>query len=183
VAKAGSTVKELFGYTDDATPLLYNLKNLKICFAHFGGDDEWKRYFEMDRDNNGSQLVKNPSEGIRFLANEKGIPTPGKPEQLWKYADWYSIICSLMLQYPNVYADISYILHSDAEILPLLRQTLHHPILQKRVLFGTDFYVVRNHKSDKNMLSDMRGGLPEEEFDMIARDNPREYLKRKQGNS
>jgi predicted TIM-barrel fold metal-dependent hydrolase len=183
VAKAGSRVKALFGYTDDDTPLLYNLNNLKICFAHFGGDDEWKRYFEMDRDTNGSQLVKNPNEGIRFLANEKGIPTPGKPEQLWKYADWYSIICSLMLQYPNVYGDISYILHSDAEILPLLKQTLQHETLQKRVLFGTDFYVVRNHKSDKNMLSDMRGGLSEEEFDIIARDNPREYLKRKQENS
>jgi hypothetical protein len=39
--------------------------------------------------------------------------------------------------------------------------------------------VVRNHKSDKNMLSDMRGGLSEEDFDIIARDNPREYLKRK----
>jgi predicted TIM-barrel fold metal-dependent hydrolase len=180
VAKAkDGRAKELFGYTDEATPLTYNLNNLKICFAHFGGDDEWKRFFEKDRDNYASQLAKKPATGINFLTDDRGNIKPDKPEQVWKYADWYSIICSLMLQHPNVYADISYILHSDAEILPLLKQTLQHETLQKRVLFGTDFYVVRNHKSDKNMLSDMRGGLSEEEFDMIARDNPREYLKRK----
>ena len=45
-----------------------------------------------------------------------------------------------------------------SEILPLLRQTLRHPRLRKQVLFGTDFYVVRNHKSDKNMLADMMCG-------------------------
>jgi hypothetical protein len=87
----------------------------------------------------------------------KGDPSPGKPEQLWKFTDWYSIISSMMLQYPNVYADISYILHSDSEVLPLLKQTLQNPVLKQKVLYVTDFFVVRNHKSDKNMLADMMG--------------------------
>jgi predicted TIM-barrel fold metal-dependent hydrolase len=167
---------ELFGYTSDEAPLQRDLKNLKICFGHFGGEDEWKRYFEKDRYNYSSQLTKNPKSGINFLTTVDGEPSPGKLEQLWKYTDWYSIICSMMLQYPNVYADISYILHGDADILPLLKSTLHNQGLKEKVLYGTDFFVVRNHKSDKNMYADMSAGLDEDQFDQIARMNPVKYL-------
>ena len=44
------------------------------------------------------------------------------------------------------------------------------------MLYGSDFYVVRNHKSDKAILADMRAGLTESEFDQIARYNPKTYL-------
>lgn len=166
----------LFGYTDETTPMKYDLRHLKLCFGHFGGEDEWDRFIELDRDNYSSQIVKNPLMGITFQANENGDPRPGKIEQLWKYCDWYSIICSMILQYKNVYADISYILHVE-NIQPLLKQTLLNPILKKQVLYGTDFYVVRNHKTEKAMLAEMRGSLSEEEFDQIARINPEAFLK------
>lgn len=171
-------LRTLFGFTDGATPLKYNLDHLKICFGHFGGEDEFKRYFEQDRYGHSNQLAFEPFFGIDFLKTTKNEPSPGKPEQLWKFTDWYSIICSLMLQHPNVYADISYILHNSDDTLPLLRSTLQHPELQKKVLYGTDFFVVRNHKSDKNILADMRRGLSEEEFDLIARYNPELFLKK-----
>lgn len=153
------------------------LNDLKINLAHFGGNDEWLRYFEQDRYSYSNELLQNPDWGIDFLY-KKGTKerSPGKPEQLWKYCDWYSIICSIMLQHNNVYADISYILHSDAQILPLLKQTLQNQTLRSKVLYGTDFFVVRNHKSDKNMLADMMGGLSEEDFDQVARTNPRSFL-------
>lgn len=176
IAKSNDTNKTLFGFTDIDTPLKYNLSHLKICFAHFGGDDEWNRFFERDRDNYSSQLVKNPTKGIDFLNGVNGKPAPGKLEIIWKSVDWYTIITSLMLQYKNVYADISYILHDETSLLPLLKQTLLNPGLKNRVLFGTDFFVVRNHKSDKQMLADMMCGLSEEEFDAIARENPAEFL-------
>ena len=170
-------VRELFGYDHGTEAISNDLTDLKLCFGHFGGEDEWAKYFEKDRNNFGHQLVQFTSDGIDFLYTD-GVLKLGKPEQLWKTADWYSIICSLMLKHPNVYADISYILHGDLQILPLLRQTLQHPVLQKRVLYGSDFYVVRNHKSDKNMLADIKGGLSQEEFDLIARTNPIAYLTR-----
>jgi predicted TIM-barrel fold metal-dependent hydrolase len=176
VATANEKTKTLFGYTNADTPLLYNLKHLKICFGHFGGDDEWLRFFEKDRDNYSSQLVKNPLKGIDFLNNADGNPSKGKLEIIWKSVDWYTIITSLMLQYENVYADISYILHDETAVLPLLKQTLLHPILKTRVLYGTDFFVVRNHKSDKQILADMMCGLTETEFDLIARENPIKFL-------
>ncbi len=179
VGKAKSnTIREIFGYTDEKTALKNNLSHLKLCFGHFGGDDEWRRFIELDRDNFSSQLVKNPAKGISFLSENPDKPTRGKLEQIWKYADWYSIICSLMLQYPNVYADLSFILHNSA-IKPLLKQTLMNSKLCTRVLFGTDFYVVRNHKSDKNILADITDYLSEHEFDQVARVNPRDFLNNK----
>jgi len=177
VSKAeDNRIHTLFGFTNDDTPLAFDLKHLKLCFGHFGGNDEWQRFEELDRDDYSSQLIRKPTYGIDFLRNSKGKPSPGKLAQLWRNADWYTIICSLMLQYPNVYADLSYILY-DPGIQPLLKQTLLNPSLQSKVLFGTDFYVVRNHKSDKSLLADMMDQLPEQEFDLIARANPRFFLQ------
>jgi hypothetical protein len=171
-------VRKIFGYHGPDSPMDRNLADLKMCFGHFGGDDEWGLFMERDRDVYSRQLFTQPKRGIEFLFNNNTTARqsrPGKPEQVWKYADWYSIICSLLLQYQNTYADISYILHNPA-ILPLLKQTLRNPQLRPRVLYGTDFYVVRNHKSDKEILADLMGGLSESDFDTIARFNPRVFL-------
>jgi len=170
-------IRKLFGYEikDGVETMTEDLEKLKICFGHFGGEDEWARFFDNDRGNYGHQIAQNPTQGITFL-HTNGDPKPGKLAELWRKADWYSIICSLMLQHKSVFADISYILHGDQQILPLLRSTLQNDNLNRQVLYGTDFYVVRNHKSEKNMLADIRGGLGKELFDLIARENPVNYL-------
>lgn len=154
-----------------------SLKDLKICLAHFGGEDEWQKYFELDRDEHSAQLAKHPDVGINFfeLADGSG-QSRGKIEQIWKRTDWYSIICSMILQKNNIYADISYIIHDD-EIVPLLQQTIKNPKLRTKVLFGTDFYVVRNHKSEREILAEIMGRLSKDDFDQIARTNPKEFLK------
>ena len=176
-------IKTLFGYVPSngkiSATVAHGLDDLKICLGHYGGGDEWKRFFEKDRFKHSAQILKHPEKGIDFLY-EAGSNPPlcsfGKPEQLWKYTDWYSIISSMIVQHNHVYADISYILHDDVAILPLLKQTLQNKNLREKVLYGTDFYVVRNHKSDKNMLADMMGGLTVEDFDQVARVNPRIFL-------
>jgi predicted TIM-barrel fold metal-dependent hydrolase len=170
-------VKKIFGYDNKTETIVRGLSDLKICMGHFGGEDEWKKFFELDRQGHAAQLVKHPSWGIKFfeLANSNE-ESRGKIEQLWKYTDWYSIICSMMLQYKNIYSDISYIIH-DEDIVPLLRQTLNNPKLKSKVLFGTDFYVVRNHKSEKKMLAEIMNSLSQEDFDQIARANSATYLK------
>lgn len=168
-------IHTLFGYNPRSGTLSQGLENLKICFGHFGGEDEWLKHHERDRDLWGRQLIQYPDRGIDFLKDIHGKVDRKKAENLWKYADWYSLICSLMIQHPNVYADVSYILH-DPAILPLLRQTLSNEKLRSKVLYGTDYYVVRNHKSDKQMLAEMMCGLSVEDFDQIARYNPRVFL-------
>ncbi len=171
-------LKEVFGFTDSNTPLLYTLSHLKICIGHYGGGDQWVEYFEKDRYPLSNQIIKKGT-GIKFFDYKDGTPfSQGKVASLWRHTDWYSIISSMMMKYDHVYADISYILHNDAEILPLLKQTLADERLRKKVLYGTDFFVVRNHKSDKQMLADMTGGLSESDFEQIARVNPGIWLQR-----
>ncbi len=156
--------------------LIRDLQELKICLAHFGGDDEWRRHLEGEADVMMQQLGLHPTVGLNFKQAVSNGPIDWDAlESYWRRADWYSIICSLMLQYPGVYADISYILHDEA-IRPLLKRTLSHSTLKQRVLFGTDFYVVRNHKSDTELLASIEAGLETNEFDLIARTNPTNYL-------
>ncbi|WP_190809547.1 amidohydrolase family protein [Flagellimonas sp. S3867] len=173
-------LKKIFGYTDSKTPLKHNLRNLKICLAHYGGEDQWKKYLEKDSYGYSQQIIKQPGFGIdfiKFLPATKDIDY-NRLAQMWKYVDWYSIISSMMMRYPNVYADISYILH-DAEIFPLLKETLksRYGQLKHRVLFGTDFYVVRNHNSEKDLFVSSDALLSDEEFHLIAKENPRNFLK------
>lgn len=172
-------LKDLYGYHNDPDQKMdHDLTQLKICFGHFGGEDEWLRFMEKDREHLSNHLIKYPDRGIDFLksAQPPFNISPGKPVRIWRYVDWYSIICSLMLQYPNIYSDISYILHCE-EVFPLLKQTLSNKHLRKKVLYGTDFYVVRNHKSEKQLQIDSMGQLSQTEFDQIARINPQCYLR------
>ena len=172
-------LNKVFGYTNATTPLKYNLSNLKICLAHYGGEEQWKKYLEKDSYGYSQQIIKNPGIGIEFIKHLKGTINIDydRLAKMWKYVDWYSIISSMMMQYPNVYADISYILHSQ-DIFPLLKETLKskHGKLKDRVLFGTDFYVVRNHNSEKDLFVSSDAQLNDDEFDLIARTNPNNFL-------
>ncbi len=174
---------------------------MKICFAHFGGEKQWIRYLEQDRQNYSQMLKRYPHDGILFRktkgivekydidgnAEHKDLLRWNRYDSIWHDADWHSIILSLILQYDNVYTDISYIIAKE-KIYPLLKETLSisnissdeinsKKKIRKRILFGTDYYVVRNHKSDKSLFANIRTLLSKEEFDLIARDNPAEYLE------
>jgi len=204
-----SEVRQLFGYSEEEDSIQHNLSNLKVCLAHYGGEEEWTRYMEQDRQNYSQRLMRNPEEAINFMTTSGSGKTKGKfswykINDLWNKADWYSIICSMMIDYENIYADLSYII-SKPSIYPLLQYTLEksesfeaehknylaEPSVNKkathytgknklrsRVLFGTDFYVVRNHKSDKDLFIETKAVLDEESFDLIARENTHNYLSR-----
>lgn len=186
--------KKIFGYTNSETPLKWNLSNLKVCFAHYGGAEEWKKFLERDRDNYAQQLMSKPESGVWFGLNEHGEIPWGRYENVWKYTDWYSIVSSMMIQYENFYADISYIV-SDPDLYPMLGSTIgegseyenyftktltysNKNKLRQKVLFGSDFYVVRSQKADKDIFIELKSFLSENDFDLIARENPYKYLNK-----
>ena len=144
------------------------------------------------------------NEGIDFMQNSRGKFSWDKINSLWYDTDWYSIITSLLMRYENIYADLSYII-SKPSIYPLLHQTLkkgdYHDNqlaaykaekspnkkafhmkgrnrLRSHILYGTDFYVVRNHNSDKDLFIETQAAIDEESFDLIARENTFNYLSR-----
>ncbi len=198
-----SPVRDLF-YDKETGVFTHRLSNLKICLAHYGGEVEWTRYMEQDRENSSQRLMRDPKEAVKFMENSDGDFSWYKLNDLWHKADWYSIISSMLIEYENIYADLSYII-SKPSIYPLLKYTLEkgdnydeehanylaEPLVNKkamhytgknklrsRVLFGTDFYVVRNHKSDKELFIETKALLDEENFDLIASENTHNYLSR-----
>ncbi|WP_347922435.1 hypothetical protein [Pontimicrobium sp. SW4] len=197
-------LKKLFGYSETDGTLAYNLSNLKICLAHFGGEEEWAKYMESDRHTYSQRLIREPKEAINFMKNSSKEFSWYKLNTLWDETDWYSLICSLLINYENMYADISYII-SKPSIYPLLKTSLEkgenyhkehlkylaEPLdnkkakhltgknkLRSRILFGTDFYVVRNHNSDKDLYTQITSYLSQEDFNLIARENTHNYLSR-----
>lgn len=80
-------------------------------------------------------------------------------------------------EYPNVYADISFIIY-DPNIISLLKSSLAVPHLQDRILYGTDFYVVRQKGNDKKFWLDIQAHLTPAEMKLIAVDNPAEFICR-----
>jgi len=175
-------IHTIFGYDKNKQQLDRDLRDLKINIAHYGGSEEWLRYWELDRVEQSQEIEEEPTTGFVFLKkkNDEGYAEEidwGSLANLWNFhVDWYTIISSMMLQYKNVYADISYTLHHP-ETMPLLNRTMQNPGLARKVLFGTDFYVVRNHKSEKQLFAELSDAMSKEHLDQITRENTFTYLE------
>ena len=167
----------LFGLNGDSVS--QGLSTLKVNMAHYGGSSEWRRHLEADRSDLTVELLESPDKGVELLkVQNQGQTLYTKPAWLWgrMNADWFTIISSMMLQYQNVYADISYILRNE-DLMPLLTSQLqNNRKMAKKILFGTDFFVVRNHKSERQLLVDLESYIGPDHFNLIARDNTKQFL-------
>lgn len=160
-----------------------DLSKLKICLGHFGGEDEWDDFLanpwlpdtgligDSSKIDIGYPWFK--QEGFENLSDKTKLKcTP---------FSWFSVICKLITNpdYPNVYADISYTL-AEPKMYPLLKVILEsNDTIRKRVLFGTDFYVVSKAAAERELCINLRGYLGEKLFKQIAETNPKEFLKTK----
>lgn len=129
-------------------PILKKYKGLKVCFGHFGGGEN--------------------------LCGAK-IPTDS----------WTSQILSLMRDPDNtgVYADISF--HTEpmeggngqAHYIGHLKELLHDPVIGNRILFGTDFWLVRTALSEASHWEYFEKALDDEGlFRQLTTTNPRGFL-------
>jgi predicted TIM-barrel fold metal-dependent hydrolase len=127
--------------------VLEKFNDLKICFAHFGGDVEWRKYLDD--------------------------PWPSETTE----KSWLSTIADLIRddRYPNVYADISYTCH-DPSLLPLLKVLINTPQLRERILYGSDCYMVQLKESEREFSINLRGYLGETDYQQIAEINPQRFL-------
>ncbi len=88
---------------------------------------------------------------------------------------WYEKICSLLKKYPNVYSDISYTLYRS-DLMLLLKFTLANEGLRKKILYGSDFYMVEQETTERQFYMNLRTSLNEERFKQIAVTNPNNFL-------
>lgn len=145
-----------------------DLAALKICLAHFGGENEWLDDRNM----------------LRFWQKRKPVQLQGNvdyldPLQDWfgeKRNKWFPIIVELMRKYPNVFADISFTLHNK-EIYGRLKQMLLDDSVRDKILFGTDYYVVSSVADEPEVLATLESELNNVQlFELIASENPRRFL-------
>jgi len=130
-------------------------RNLKLCLAHFGGAEEW----------------------IKHL---KGRTRPDDIQEAW-----VNIVSDMIAsgRYPNLYTDISYTVFIPKvrglfiDLVDYLKVLLSHPLIKKRVLFGSDYYMVeRENVSEKEISILLRSRLGEDLYKQITYTNPREFL-------
>jgi hypothetical protein len=96
---------------------------------------------------------------------------------------WFDLIKGMMIQYPNLFTDISYIL-SDLDKPEIRTRILaffetvdnqNNP-LGNRVLFGTDFFMTEQEKKEIELYKLASLELARW-FDQITRVNPANYLQ------
>jgi uncharacterized protein len=136
---------------DACLPVLERFPRLRLCLAHFGGPDEWRRYLDHPWSSSAA-----PAE-----------------------RSWLSKILDMIRseRFPNLWTDISFTIYVDEEYVYLLKVLLSDPVVSSRVLFGSDFYVVEAAPlEERRQSARLRAVVGEELFDRMARENPRAYL-------
>lgn len=88
---------------------------------------------------------------------------------------WYLKVYSLIKKYPNVYTDVSYTMYKK-ELLPLLKLCLQDESINKKILFGTDYYMVEQELTEKEFSVNLRASIGEEKYRLIAEQNPIPFL-------
>jgi len=130
--------------------VLKRFPQLKLCMAHFGGDDQIEKYVtDVDQ---------------RSVASN----------------NWHMIVCDILKKYPNTYADISYALWKKeiwSRFKDCIRGPLAEGgDISHQILFGTDYFMTIQEKEETRLVNDFRNVLDRTEFNRIAVDNPARFL-------
>ncbi|WP_342087716.1 amidohydrolase family protein [Dyadobacter sp. OTU695] len=133
-------------------------KPLKICLAHYGGDNH----------------VLEESEG----------KSPGKLYGMIQ-KNWCAQIKELIYKYPDsVYTDIAYTVGNRATHCAFFKD-MKDPVLQNRLMFGTDFFLTEQiipEKADYNTFKTAAMNQPignTNVWEMMASKNTRSFLTSK----
>jgi predicted TIM-barrel fold metal-dependent hydrolase len=177
---------------DCSEGFLKQYSNLKICFGHFGGSEEWRRYLDNAWQAKERIDLRQPDNFARLYHGKKGMwkllpNTNGASNselKNLKALNWFSIISDMLKfkdesgndRFPNLYADISYNL-SDQKMMPLLKVRLEtDDQIRRKILFGTDFYMVSMKMTERRATINLRSFIGEDSFYQIAVANPRAFL-------
>jgi len=139
----------IFLHPENYRPVLRMYPALKICFAHFGGDDE---------------MLNEPKK-----VRDQGMdPT-----------NWHDLVKKIMAEplWPHVYTDISYTLFND-KVYDQLRTLIDGPS-GGRILYGTDFFMTVREDQEAVLLQRCIDLLTMDRFRKIGAENTTAYLRSK----
>jgi len=150
--KDGKYGCNIFLHPQNYEPVLRKYPKLKLCFAHFGGDDEM-----LDKP---QQLRTRGLDNTNWHTEVKRIMEAGDQDGT--------------LLYPNAYTDISYTLH-NIEVYDMLRQLIDGS-LGERILFGTDFFMTLKEDPEADLVQRSIDSLGIDRLRKIAASNTDSYL-------
>ncbi len=145
--KRGETCS-FFSHPAHYKEVLKDFPKLKICFAHFGGDEEWNSFFDS--------------------------PDVDEKKQEDINRNWLSLIVEMMETYPTLYADVSYTMHRQ-RFRSLLKVLLQNRKLKKKILFGSDYYMVQRDTTERTFSIELRAFLGDDLYKQIAETNPVQF--------
>lgn len=169
-------------HPDQYKCILTKFPNLRICLAHFGGGDEWLKHLEVRPDAQGTPLSGAYAGGNDTAGNDTAENDVGEDAEP---VAWIKLIGDMIRsgKYPNLYTDISYTAFAPRfgtlyfDFFDYLKVLLANDRLRSRVLFGSDFYMVKREElSEKEVSIALRSRLGEEVYFQIANRNPKRYL-------
>lgn len=106
----------------------------------------------------------------------------GDDKELIAGKGWPQEINALIQKYPNVYTDMSYIIENTGTF-PAIQKSLSTPVLEDRVLFGTDYYVVSKAKLENELANDFRSYMIQQNLHTLflksATTNAQKFLSSK----
>ena len=148
--------RRLMQYTSPSSykNVLKKYPDMRLCLAHFGGNQQWDAY---EHDDNGS------AEDAPDNNNN----------------NWVSTIADMMKSgnYTNLYTDVSYTMFRYPEYIEDLVALLEDNNIQSHVLFGSDYYMAEQEKmKEKELSKGLRKKLTEPVWWKIAHTNPKKFL-------
>lgn len=132
------------------TQVLKDHPNLKLCFGHFGGEEYLTVPDILEVEDNGD--------------------------------NWARSILALMEIYPHVYADISHHTKTmaggqeETNYLENIRGLLNNETYGSRILFGSDFWMVRRVMREKSFITYFKRELRKRDYKAMAQTNPSAFL-------
>lgn len=130
-------------------------KPLKICLAHFGGDDH-------------------------MLSESRNQPTGRLFGMLQQ--TWCAQIRDLIHEFPeSVYTDVSFTV-GNPDTHKIIFQDLKDPVLRERIMFGTDFFMTERVIPEKDDYATFKAAALKENFngknawEIVASENVESFL-------
>ncbi len=100
------------------------------------------------------------------------LSDPENPES------WLNVISDLIAGHENVYADISFTAH-EPDFFSLIGEIMETEKLREKILYGSDFYMVRLEASDNEFMMNLREAIGDDAFRQMAVINPVKFLSTK----
>jgi predicted TIM-barrel fold metal-dependent hydrolase len=89
--------------------------------------------------------------------------------------NWFRIIRDMIKKYDNFYTDVSFTLN-NGEFFSLLKVLMYDDKIRRKILFGSDYYMVQTKTDERRFGIDLRAFLGDEYFKLISEGNPKRYL-------